>query len=163
MKTLNANILALALIVAAACGDKEDDTQDTPDTQAEAEGSYAGECSDGADNDADGATDCDDTDCQGTDDCPECENPGADYDGYADDYLPVMCGKMQECDLLNAYFTYEDCMALADAVDTGEPFECEDFDCYSAEQCLLQVAAVSCEDFSSGQGIDACNEVCSNL
>jgi hypothetical protein len=35
------------------------------------EGQNPGECSDGADNDADGLYDCDDPDCAGAPDCPE--------------------------------------------------------------------------------------------
>ena len=45
------------------------------------EGSFAGECSDGADNDADGVIDCNDPDCYGTSECDEAD---ADADADAD-------------------------------------------------------------------------------
>ena len=38
---------------------------DASDERTEAEGTFAGECADGADNDQDGAFDCDDPDCAG--------------------------------------------------------------------------------------------------
>ncbi len=44
---------------------------------AEFEGSKPGECDDGADNDQDGAFDCDDGDCSGS---PDCEAADADVD-----------------------------------------------------------------------------------
>lgn len=52
--------LALLTLLLPACGgDKA------------TEGQNAGECTDGADNDADGTFDCDDTDCDGSPDCGE--------------------------------------------------------------------------------------------
>jgi hypothetical protein len=52
---------------------------------AKPEGTFAGECSDGEDNDGDGVTDCDDSDCDGTTDCEESDtDTDADADTDAD-------------------------------------------------------------------------------
>jgi hypothetical protein len=48
------------------------------------EGANAGECADGADNDGDGAYDCDDTDCGGAPDCAESAGETGDADADAD-------------------------------------------------------------------------------
>ena len=57
------------------------------------EGTEPGDCTDGADNDADGAFDCDDHSCAASPDCEEDSGVGdgadgpadADGDGYPDD------------------------------------------------------------------------------
>ena len=49
---------------------------------AEYEGDVAGECADGADNDQDGAWDCNDPDCAGA---PECAGDDDDDTGHGDD------------------------------------------------------------------------------
>ena len=54
---------------------------DPPDTGADWEGQAAGECADGADNDGDGAFDCNDTDCAGA---PDCADADADTDSDTD-------------------------------------------------------------------------------
>jgi hypothetical protein len=64
-------MLWLALL--AACG-----------AEVAYEGDVAGECYDGADNDHDGAFDCDDTDCAGAPDCREEGDADADADADAD-------------------------------------------------------------------------------
>ncbi len=152
-------ILLLCAGFIVGCGDKEtDDTQDTPETQADPET----DCTDGVDNDEDGLIDCDDDDCTGTETCPECSDSSYDYDKFADEVLPVLCGKWQECGMFNEYFTYEDCMALADVEDTGEPWECEDFSCGWAELCVEQYTTLSCDDLNAGVGTEACDQVCSN-
>ncbi len=62
-------ILLSALAFAAGCGDKDDTGS------AGYEGDQPGECSDGADNDRDGAYDCDDPDCMAS---PDCDEPDTD-------------------------------------------------------------------------------------
>lgn len=57
MRTLSSS---LALLVLVGCGGGKDDA---------AEGTAAGDCSDAADNDADGLFDCDDDGCAGSPDC----------------------------------------------------------------------------------------------
>ncbi|MED5374713.1 MAG: hypothetical protein VX899_27085 [Myxococcota bacterium] len=49
------------------------------------EGDVAGECSDGADNDADGYFDCDDNDCWGAPDCDEDQTSNSDDTGSGGD------------------------------------------------------------------------------
>jgi len=53
----------ITMLTAAACSDAQ------ITAILSAEGSSAGECSDGADNDEDGLYDCDDEDCEGSADC----------------------------------------------------------------------------------------------
>ena len=54
----------------SACGDKDD----IGPAELPPEGSEPGECDDGADNDQDGAYDCEDSDCEAAPDCEEAEN-----------------------------------------------------------------------------------------
>lgn len=124
------------------------------------EGTNAGECSDGADNDNDDLWDCEDDDCEGSPDCPECWE--YDYDTFGDDMLLAACNKMRDCDFLSSYFTYEDCMALEDVEDTGEPWECEDYDCESAVACEAAWVASTCQQLQDGTGFEVCDDVCSN-
>lgn len=49
------------------------------------EGASAGECSDRADNDADGSFDCNDPDCERAPDCSEASSPGGCADGADND------------------------------------------------------------------------------
>ncbi len=146
----------------------------------EPEGRNAGECSDAADNDGDGLFDCDDSDCAGSPDCveeeydePEDSGPldtgdgdtceDYTYEAYAEDSLEAVCDKWDECGLLSAHFTYEDCLAIGDMEDTANPWECEDFDCDAAQRCVQAFNDVSCEDFEIGHGTDICDQVCSNF
>lgn len=62
-----------------ACGDGPAGT----DADVQLEGDDAGECSDSADNDRDGAFDCDDADCTGSSDCSH-EDDDSDGDGLLD-------------------------------------------------------------------------------
>ncbi len=68
------HLLPFVLIVACS-SDKSDSTDtsdsedETADVRTEPEGTFPGECTDGADNDSDGAYDCDDSDCAGSPDC----------------------------------------------------------------------------------------------
>ena len=85
------------------------------------------------------------------------------YDEFTEDMLLASCDKMQECEMLSEYFTYEDCLALGDRVDTGEEFVCEDYDVAAAIECLAAQQQASCEEFpTSGDWNAVCNEVCSN-
>ncbi len=65
--------MLLPLLTLLAC------TGDDPDPEPTWEGRNPGECSDGADNDGDGAYDCDDSDCVGAPDCePDTGTPVVD-------------------------------------------------------------------------------------
>ncbi len=65
-------ITALSLVALVACQtDDSKDDDDGGDDDVEIEGDDAGECSDGADNDRNGAFDCDDPGCEGSPDCDE--------------------------------------------------------------------------------------------
>ena len=68
----------LIILVLAACGEKDD----TASTRVE--GQYPGECSDGADNDADGLYDCNDPDCAGAPDCEADTDTDTDADTDTD-------------------------------------------------------------------------------
>ncbi|MCO4772716.1 MAG: hypothetical protein KDA24_21975 [Deltaproteobacteria bacterium] len=71
--------LASSLTVYGCTTPRGDDDDD--DSGPELEGDDPGECSDGADNDADGAFDCDDSDCAGA---PDCQGDDDDA-GHGDD------------------------------------------------------------------------------
>ena len=75
--TLRALLLPALLLLLAGCPSTADD-DDT--VNADIEGDEPGECSDGADNDADGDYDCNDSDCAGA---PACQ--GDDDDSAPDD------------------------------------------------------------------------------
>jgi hypothetical protein len=88
---------------------------------------------------------------------------GYDYDTFGDDMLQTSCDKMEECEFFTDYFTYEDCLALGDVEDTGgEEWVCEDYDSGAAKECVDAWAAVSCDDFLTGTGLEICDDVCSN-
>lgn len=52
-----------------ACGEEKEVTSEPTEEAQEFEGDEAGECTDGADNDQDGAFDCDDDGCESSPDC----------------------------------------------------------------------------------------------
>jgi hypothetical protein len=88
---------------------------------------------------------------------------GYDYETFGDDMLQTSCDKMEECEFFTDYFTYDDCLALGDAEDTGgEVWECADYDSGAAKECVDAWAAVSCDDFLTGTGLEICDDVCSN-
>lgn len=66
---------ALSFSLFIACGDKDDDTTDGGTSDGGTDGGGDGgtdketDCSDGADNDGDGRTDCDDSDCRSASAC----------------------------------------------------------------------------------------------
>ncbi len=72
--TLGLTVLAAAITV--ACADDGDD--------AMGEGTQAGDCEDGADNDADGMFDCDDPGCMGSPVCGSADGMNDDGDGGDD-------------------------------------------------------------------------------
>lgn len=133
------------------------------------EGREPGECSDRADNDADGLYDCDDPDCLGAPDCNEPQDSGAsggtggaglclgyEYTDFLEDYARAVCGKFDDCGYLNDYFSMEDCLAALRS--SGD---CGDFDCDAARTCVEDILTVSCDDLAQGHGFDACARVCS--
>ncbi|MFH1464121.1 MAG: hypothetical protein ABIO70_07030 [Pseudomonadota bacterium] len=153
----------LALLALAGCG-----------RSCAPEGRYAGECADGADNDGDGLYDCDDEDCAGAPDCAEGGEDTEDsdtHDGdhytweeFVDDYTRALCRKLDDCGVLEAVgMTYEDCVNPEPYEDTGEPWECQDYDARAAQLCVEQITAASCDDYSSVLSSGPCTEFCSNL
>ena len=119
------------------------------------EGTNAGECSDGADNDQDDLWDCEDPDCDGSPDCFCWDYP---YDDFEDDLQQTVCDKVAECGMFSEHFTYEDCMAPYE--DDG--WVCVDYDCEAADACDAGWAAIACDAIASGQAVDVCTAVCSN-
>jgi len=85
---------------------------------------------------------------------------GYDIDTYTEDVLQLTCDKMEECDMFSEYFTYDDCMTIADVEDSGvEVLECEDYDSSAAQECTDLWADVSCDDFAAPA---ICADICSN-
>lgn len=69
--------LGLTTVVSGCPADDDDDSAtDDDDATPNFEGDEPGECDDGADNDQDGAFDCEDEDCWGSTDCEDEEPPG---------------------------------------------------------------------------------------
>jgi hypothetical protein len=88
MRLLPAALLGLLALSLACAGPKSKDsggTSDDLDTTVAYEGDDAGECADSADNDRDGAFDCDDPDCSASPDCADTDAGDADGDGYTTD------------------------------------------------------------------------------
>jgi hypothetical protein len=81
----------LAIPLAVGCGDS-----DKPEEDERIEGTEAGDCSDGSDNDLDGLFDCEEAECAGSPDCEESDvdaDDGGSDDGTADDTgTPVVDG-----------------------------------------------------------------------
>ena len=71
-------ISLLMIPLAVGCGDGDEESAATPDERIE--GTEAGDCSDGSDNDLDGIFDCDEAECSGS---PDCEEADADADADA--------------------------------------------------------------------------------
>ena len=93
-------------------GSGDDGGDDLP-----SEGTNAGECTDGADNDADGLFDCNDPDCAGSPDCSEANTPGGCSDGADNDQDGLF-----DCD-------DPDCIgdeACGDGIEGNDAGECED-------------------------------------
>jgi hypothetical protein len=110
--------LLFGLLTVVACGGKTDTvTGDSGGSNLPPEGSNAGECTDGADNDQDGDFDCNDTDCVGSPDCSEANTPGGCSDGADNDRDGLF-----DCD-------DPDCVsdeACGDGIEGNEAGECED-------------------------------------
>lgn len=133
------------------------------------EGREPGECSDGADNDVDGAFDCDDDDCSAA---PSCDSAGGGGDGapcedyeYADylaDIAWVICQLWDQCGMLDDYDHIDDCLGVGQEPEPGD-LVCEDFSCSLAQGCIEGWQAVSCEDLSQGVDVRDCRYLCSNF
>ena len=104
------------------------------------EGTEAGDCSDGADNDADGLFDCNDDGCTGAPDCIDIPEPDADADADAD------------------ADTDADADADADTDDTGAPppadldgdgFSVEAGDCDDENPTINPLAPELCDDIDN--------------
>lgn len=78
----------LPVVMVLACSSDKTDTSDADDSvtdsRTETEGTFAGECADGADNDSDGLYDCDDPDCAGAPDCQDAGETDCDDTGDHD-------------------------------------------------------------------------------
>ena len=104
-----------ALLLLSACPSKDEPDAEDP----RVEGTEAGDCTDGADNDGDGLFDCDDDGCSGAPDCqPEDDVDGDGYtaeDGDCDDTnADAYPGAIEVCDDADVD---EDCDGLADDAD----------------------------------------------
>lgn len=111
--------------------DSADTGDSAPDsgTPSESEGDAAGECTDGADNDRDGAFDCDDEDCAGSTDCA------------VDDYEGDESGE---------------CTDGSDNDDDGA-MDCNDDGCAGGPDCEDLVPTVAVTWTDSGVTIDITN------
>jgi hypothetical protein len=122
-------ILLLSLATITACGEEP-----KPDPAQEIwEGMNPGECTDSADNDGDGAYDCDDSDCATLPDCAVTDDDGDGVitDEDCDDSNADMPNNDADCD---GVLTDDDC---DDGDDTSTAIS-EDGDCdgvLSAEDC----------------------------
>ena len=109
-----------------AAGDDDDAADDDDATPPDFEGDEPGECSDGADNDADGFFDCDDTDCFGAPVCAgDDDDDGGDDDDAAGD------------DDDGGDFEGDEPGECADGADNDLDgfFDCNDSDCFGAPDC----------------------------
>jgi hypothetical protein len=110
----------LALWAAGCTGsggspDTDEPNETSPDTRYE--GSVAGDCSDGADNDQDGLFDCNDDGCSGSPECSEANTPGGCSDGADNDQDGLF-----DCD-------DPDCISdpeCGDGIEGNDAGECED-------------------------------------
>ncbi len=110
--------LAAALLL-SGCGDKDDTGT------VGYEGDAAGECSDGEDNDGDGAYDCDDPDCAATAEC-EPEEVEGDEDGECSDDVDNDGDGATDCD-------DDGCADSADCAEVEELEGDEDGECSDGE------------------------------
>jgi hypothetical protein len=112
---------ALLVLVSLSCGIGCSETEtDKPGDDADelpSEGSSAGECDDGADNDQDGDYDCNDVDCAGAPDCSEANTPGGCGDGADNDRDGLFDCDDPDCAGLNG---------CGDAVEGNDPGDCAD-------------------------------------
>ncbi|MCB9760253.1 MAG: hypothetical protein H6739_10495 [Alphaproteobacteria bacterium] len=135
--------LTTCLAMGAGCGDKDNDTA-ADDTSGGDDTATAEVCDDGADNDGDGATDCDDSDCVADPACVETDcADGADNDGDgATDCDDSDCATAAECQ------TEDEC---ADGVDNDQDgvSDCLDEDCDADAACTCVSDAIT----NSGQSV----------
>ena len=76
--------IPIMLISITACSDA------STDTEIRIEGQQAGDCTDRADNDADGAFDCDDSGCANSPDCQDDATDSSDVSDASDPLTRVM-------------------------------------------------------------------------
>ena len=94
-------VLSLFVALPAGCSSPalKTDSAETPAEDPLWEGRYPGECSDGADNDGDGAFDCSDTDCAGSPECAPDDEPddtgGDEPDDTGDDEEAELAAQRQ--------------------------------------------------------------------
>lgn len=87
------------------------------------EGDDSGECANGADNDQDGALDCEDPDCSGSADCPEGDADTDGGHGSGGDFLVDFSGT---CDSTSCDYTitssHEAILLELDMTETGDAY-----------------------------------------
>jgi hypothetical protein len=116
----------LALLSLTGCGILT--TFDPPGIETPAQ------CTDGMDNDGDGAADCADTDCTNVPACPRAEDCGNNLDDDQDgltDCLDSDCASSPDC------APVEDCDNNLDDDADGE-VDCDDSDCAKSVNCAVQ-------------------------
>jgi hypothetical protein len=108
------------------------------------------DCDDGADEDCDGAMDCDDEDCAAD---PACAPPAEDCDNGADDDgdLDVDCDDADCAAAPNCQPAVEDCDNGTDD-DGDDDVDCDDSDCAAAPNC--QPPVEDCDNGTDDDGDD---------
>ena len=140
-------LTSLTLSLISACGNKE--TEDEVET-IRIEGTEAGDCIDGADNDGDGDFDCDDSGCENSPDCEEDDTAAVDPDDPddLDDDGDGFSENQGDCDDTNAAISPE---ATDDTVD-GIDQNCDDFDGIDQDQdgfASVESGGTDCDDTNS--------------
>ena len=140
-------LLLTATLALHGCGDKGADNgggggsgDDGAGSTTEPEGTNAGECTDGADNDGDGDFDCNDSDCAGSPDCSEANTPGGCSDGADNDQDGLFDCDDPDCvgdPVCGDGIEGNDAGECDDGVDNdGDGLtDCEDDDCAGFEGC----------------------------
>jgi formylglycine-generating enzyme required for sulfatase activity len=145
---------AALLLGVVGCGGDTKDAETDAGAVRGAEGTEVGDCTDRADNDGDGAFDCDDTGCAGS---PDCEGAGdgaddsddvvdADDDGVpaeadCDDADPALGVQVDDRDCDGVSYA-DDC----DDLDSAAGDRAEDGDCDGVP------TAADCDDASTDRG-----------
>lgn len=87
-------------------------------------------------------------------------------DSFTDQYQIETCDLAIECfdDVTLEFLEWEtaqDCLDAGDEAegDDDDAEEC-DFDAAMAQDCLDEVAAISCDDYVEGVSMDSCADVC---
>jgi formylglycine-generating enzyme required for sulfatase activity len=146
--------LAALLLGVVGCGGDTKDAETDAGAVRGAEGTEVGDCTDRADNDGDGAFDCDDTGCAGSPDCEgdgDGDDEGDDVVDGDDDGVPAEV----DCDdgdpALGLQVDDRDCDGVSYADD------CDDLDGAAGDRaedgdCDGVLASVDCDDASSTRG-----------